>query len=102
VVSGIIDNFGWVLTPQPGIVPTDGSTIVVYIDGVARGNALYNIPRSDIQTLFSGYANSNGAIGYFALDTRTLDNGVHTLFWVVTDNLGRSEGIGSRYFTVLN
>jgi hypothetical protein len=27
---------------------------------------------------------------------------VHTIAWIVTDNLGASEGIGSRYFTVSN
>src|SRR5216683_453293 len=25
-------NFGWALTPQPNIIPTDGSTIWVYLD----------------------------------------------------------------------
>ena len=101
-VSGVIDNFGWALTPQPSAIPTDGSTIVVYVDGVPVGNPTYNLFRSDIATLFPGYANSNGAVGHFSLDTRTLTNGVHILSWVVTDNNGNSQGIGSRYFTVAN
>ncbi len=29
-------------------------------------------------------------------------NGVHTIAWGVIDSCGRAEGIGSRYFTVLN
>jgi hypothetical protein len=29
-------------------------------------------------------------------------DGVHTIAWVVTDNLGRASGIGSRYFTIQN
>src|SRR4029079_4641703 len=37
VVSGTINNFGWVLTPQPGSIATDGSTIVLYIDGIPQG-----------------------------------------------------------------
>jgi hypothetical protein len=31
-------NFGWVVTPQPNIVPIDGSTIAIHIDGVAVGH----------------------------------------------------------------
>ena len=31
-------NFGWVLTPMPKTVPTDGSTIDVYVDSVKVGN----------------------------------------------------------------
>jgi hypothetical protein len=49
-----------------------------------------------------GYTNTDGAIGYFQINTTTLSNGVHTLFWVVSDDHGRTDGIGSRYFSVLN
>jgi hypothetical protein len=101
-VSGTMNNFGWVLTPQPGTVPTNGSTIQVFIDGVLRGTVQYNLPRSDITGYFPGYTNSNGPVGFFSFDTTTLSNGVHTIHWIATDNLGRAEGIGSRYFIVLN
>ena len=43
-----------------------------------------------------------GAIGALLIDTTTLTNGVHTIMWGVTDSAGRGEGLGSRYFTVLN
>jgi uncharacterized repeat protein (TIGR03803 family) len=102
VASGPLDNFGWVLTPGTATIPTNGSTVQVFVDGNFLGNAQYNLPRSDIQTLFPGYTNSNGAIGYFPIDTTTLSNGVHTIYWVVTDDQNRTEGIGSRYFTVQN
>lgn len=95
-------NFGWALTPLPKAIPVDGSTIVVFIDGVAVGTANYNQFRSDIATLFPGLANSNGASGNRTIDTTTLANGVHTIQWVVTDNAGVSEGIGSRYLSVQN
>jgi hypothetical protein len=36
------------------------------------------------------------------LNTATLSNGLHTIAWSVTDSLGRTEGIGSRFFNVLN
>lgn len=95
-------NWGWVLTPQPGEIPTSGSSINVFVDGVNVGNPIYNIYLSDIAGLFPGYANSNGAIGYFYLDTTGYDDGLHTIQWVVTDNLDRTDGIGSRYFTIAN
>jgi hypothetical protein len=95
-------NWGWVLTPQPNSIPTDGSTIDVIVDGVNVGHPTYNIYRSDIANLFSSYANSNGAIGYFSLDTTAYENGVHTIQWTARDSAGNTDGIGSRYFTILN
>jgi hypothetical protein len=32
----------------------------------------------------------------------SLTNGVHTIGWFVTDSIGKADGIGSRFFTVLN
>ena len=95
-------NFGWALTQNPYNIPSDGSTITVFVDGVAMGHPAYNQYRSDIANFFPGLANSNGAVGFFYLDTTKLANGVHTIYWVVTDSQGRSDGIGSRYFTVEN
>jgi hypothetical protein len=43
-----------------------------------------------------------GPIGAFILDTTTVTNGIHTIMWVVFDDAGRGEGIGSRFFNVLN
>jgi hypothetical protein len=101
-VSGTIVNFGWALTPQPNMIPIDGSTIRVFIDNLPVGNPVYNNYRADIATLFPDYANSNGAIGYYYLNTTTLTNGLHTISWVVRDNAGNAQGIGSRFFNVLN
>lgn len=95
-------NFGWALTPQPNSIPLDGSTIDVYIDGVKVGHPIYNNYREDIATLFPGYANSNGAVGYFRINTRDYADGMHTISWVVKDSAGNAEGIGSRYFTIKN
>jgi hypothetical protein len=93
--------YGWALAPR-GTIPTNGSTITQYVDGAPRGTVTYNQYRSDIATLFPGYANTNGAIGFSSLNTTTLANGTHTITWVVYDNLGNAEGIGSRFFTVQN
>ncbi len=95
-------NWGWALTPQPNFIPADGSTISVYVDGKALGSPGYNVYREDVAGLFPGYANSNGAAGHFSLDTTAFATGVHTISWAVTDGAGNAEGIGSRYFTMIN
>jgi hypothetical protein len=95
-------NFGWALTPLPNSIPTDGSTLGVWVDGTLIGHPTYNNYRADIATLFPGYANSNGAVGVFSLDTTAYANGVHTIAWSVRDNAGNEDGIGSRYFSILN
>ncbi len=100
--GGQYQNIGWALTPMPNKIPTNGSTIGVYVDGVKKGNATYNIYRSDIAGLFPGYANTNGAMAYYKLNTYGLSNALHTIFWIATDNGGNADGIGSRFFTVSN
>ncbi len=96
------ENFGWALTPQPKYIPEDGSTIWVWIDGVPVGHPDYGHYRSDIATLFPGYLNTNGAVGFFYIDTTVYTNGVHNISWSVTDNLGETNGIGSRFFEIQN
>ena len=96
-------NFGWALTPQPKLIPFDGSTINVVIDGVPIGRVTsYNLFRFDVSGLFPGLKNSGGPVGYRAIDTTALSEGVHTIAWVATDDAGQATGIGSRYFTVQN
>lgn len=95
-------NFGWALTPPPNIIATDGSTITVFIDNAAIGHPDYNNGRADIESLFPGYANTDGAVGFFIINTTTLSNGLHQISWSVTDSAGNATGIGSRFFTVQN
>ena len=95
-------NQGWVLTPIPNSIPSDGSTINVYVDSVNLGHPTYNIYRADIAGFFPGYANSNGAHAYFDFDTTAYTNGVHTIYWIATDSGGNADGIGSRYYTIQN
>ena len=129
-VSGTLNNFGWVLTPDSNtvadgtdiLVPVNGSTINVIVDGAAVGTATYNLCRGtvgnpvptgtlcddDVSSIFrAGGVHRNldaarGPIGLRTINTATLSNGLHTIQWGVTDSGGRSEGIGSRYFNVLN
>ncbi|MDQ1355552.1 MAG: hypothetical protein QG657_5862 [Acidobacteriota bacterium] len=95
-------NYGWALTPMPNMIPADGSTIHVFVDGHDLGKPVYNNYRSDIEQLFPGCANSSGAVGYFNLDTTKYENGVHTIAWTVKDNAGNEAGIGSRFFVIKN
>ena len=99
-------NFGWALTPQPNVIPFDGSTIWVYIDGQVVAHPTYNQYRADIAGLFPGLQNSNGAIGFYIFDTtpyiptNPYGNALHTISWAVYDNVGHGQGIGSRWFSV--
>jgi len=95
-------NWGWVLTPPPNLVPTNGSTIDVWVDGLNLGHPSYNNNRPDIAALFPGYLNSDGAGGYFHFNTTAYKNGVHTIAWSAEDNAGNADGIGSRYFSIQN
>ena len=101
-VSGVIVNFGWALAKGTRRIPVDGSTIDVYVDNVLVGHPTYNNFRADIAAAFPGLNNSNGAVGYFVLDTRTLADGVHTIAWIIRDDAGEASGVGSRFFTVRN
>jgi hypothetical protein len=102
VVSGVIANGGWVLTQSPKDVLADSSTINVAIDGVSVGRPDPRIARADITGLFSSSYDTTHAAGGKILDTTAFANGVHTIFWFVSDSGGQSDGIGSRFFTISN
>ncbi|MEO7272852.1 MAG: BACON domain-containing protein, partial [Vicinamibacterales bacterium] len=95
-------NFGWALTQQPKIITKELLASLVYVDGVLLGPTEYGFYRADIATLFPGLRNSDAAVGYRILEPVKLTNGLHTLVWVVTDSGGFVEGLGSRYFRVIN
>ncbi|MCP4215810.1 MAG: hypothetical protein GY765_14250, partial [bacterium] len=95
-------NNGWVLTPLPSTIPTDGSTIKVYIDSTYSGKCNYNIARSDIAGFFPGYNNTSGPAAQFIFDTTGYAIGVHSIYWIATDDGGNADGIGSRFFVVNN
>jgi subtilisin family serine protease len=108
-VSGVVPVFGWALGAPGRLIPKDGSTIWVFVDGVPLGHPVYNQCRAaivngrcqdDIAARFPDRANSDGAIGYFMLDTAGLSPGPHSIAWSVTDDAGNTAGIGSRFFIV--
>ena len=105
-VTGAIPVTGWVLTPLPKTVPKDGSTIDVYVDSVKLGNLatppnVYNQRRQDVADAFPGLNNTDGAVGAYFLNTTAYPDGVHTIFWIATDDAGQADGIGSRYCTFM-
>ena len=104
VVSGsAYINFGWALTPQPFAIPLNGSTINVFLDGRPSGPLMsYNNFRPDVASALPGYQNSNGAVGWTALDTTALSNGQHAISWSIADNNNQTASVGNRIFTVLD
>jgi hypothetical protein len=103
VVSGVVNNFGWVLGSRRAD-PPGGGTVRVLIDGVAVGSPSGWTSRADLTAAFGAgsYAGLNTAAAVFALDTTTLADGLHTIAWIATDTIGSSSGVGSRFFSVLN
>jgi hypothetical protein len=100
VTEGRMRVAGWGLTPLPRSIPTDGSTLHVFVDEQPVGNPVFDIYRQDIASLFPNHANSQGAGWAYDLDTTPYSNGIHTIGWTVTDDAGFSEGIGSRFFMI--
>jgi hypothetical protein len=70
--------------------------------GVLTGNLDPGRLATDITSLFSSSYDTTHAAGGKIIDTTTFPNGVHTIFWVVSDTGGQSDGIGSRFFTISN
>lgn len=101
-INGSITNSGWALTPQPASIALDGSTVWVNIDGIDVAHPLFGSLRPDVASVFPGRANTNTSGGQFVLDSSKFANGMHTISWNVYDNQGHADGVGSRYFYILN
>jgi hypothetical protein len=102
-VTGPFWNYGWALTPNatPACTVVNGS-VTTHIDSGPGFVVNYGDPRPDIAGSFSGFSNGSNSGGAYYIDTTRLSNGVHSIGWLVYDNCGRGDGIGSRFFTVLN
>ena len=101
--SGGFWNYGWALTPNasPSCTITNG-LVTMNIDSGPSLPVNYGDPRADIAASFGSFSNGNNSGGASYLDTSTLANGVHTIGWLVYDSCGRGDGVGSRFFNVLN
>lgn len=105
MMSGTYHNQGWVLAQPNRLIPTNGSTLQLLIDGVVQPIAAsYNHARPDVAALFPNppYLNAGGPAAQFAIDTTQFANGIHTIVWTATDNMGVTQGIGSRYVNIQN
>ncbi|MCC7186460.1 MAG: hypothetical protein IT185_09490, partial [Acidobacteria bacterium] len=104
--SGHNFTFGWALTPVSGC-SVAGGTKTMTIDSVPANvvtpyGITYGANRTDIAGAFPGFADSNGAGGAAALDSRLYANGTYQIGWLVYDSCNNGEGIGSRFFQILN
>jgi hypothetical protein len=100
---GTSPNFGWALTPKVNGVPTckiQPNGVQVSIDSGPLQPVFYGDARTDIAGAFPGFSNSAAAGGHFLFDWSTLSNGAHTIGWLITDDCGRADGVGSRFFNV--
>jgi hypothetical protein len=94
-------NFGWVLgAPGRRADPPGGGTVNVLIDGNNVGQPAGWTSRADLTALFTGYEGLSTALGVFGFNPSAYSNGLHTIAWIVTDNMGGTQGVGSRYFSV--
>ncbi len=94
--------YGWVLSRLAHADPPGGGTVTVQVNGVTVGSPGLWAARPDLTAAFPGYPGIDSALGVYGLNTLAYPNGVHTIQWTVTDSLGVTEGIGSRFFTVSN
>ena len=103
-VSGIVNNFGWVLVRGEAKAYPPFGSVFVYIDGVAVGSPGLWTERSDVTALFpeATYSGVKNAVGLFTFDSTAYANGVHTIAWSVVADNGEADGIGSRFFTIQN
>jgi hypothetical protein len=98
--SGLYPNTGWVLTPNAGAtIPAD--KVQVAIDGVFLPGTFSMSTRADISDGFPQFNTAGSGRGLF-IDTTKFADGTHTIGWLVTDSLGKADGVGSRFFTVAN
>jgi len=107
IVLGALWNYGWALTALPSnaderVCTINGDGVQVAIDSGPLLPVQYGGERADIAGAFAGFSNSAHAGGAFFIDTTAFSNGIHQIGWFVTDSCGRQDGIGSRFFTVLN
>jgi hypothetical protein len=104
--SGHNFTFGWALTPAVGCTVSGGSRTMTIDSVPASGSTPYGITygsnRTDIAAAFPGFSDSNSAGGAAALDSRVYANGTYQIGWLVYDSCNNGEGIGSRFFTMLN
>lgn len=107
-ISGSYNNFGWVLVRGTNVFASPAlsaaASVSVLIDSLVVGSPAGWTNRGDLTSLFPAatYPGITHALGVYTFDTSAYANGVHTIAWVVTASNGQADGIGSRYFNIVN
>lgn len=94
--GGVIETIGWALDRE-GV-----HAVLIFVDGVFRGDADYGFERPVVTFYYPGFFNSALPGWRFFLDTHELSNGTHMLRAVVRDLGGVTTLIGERSFVVFN
>jgi hypothetical protein len=85
VVGGTINVTGWALANTPGQA-TPINSVQVLVDGVAAGNAIYGVSRTDVCSVYPAGANCPN-VGYtFSLNTAAYSLGAHTITVMAADS----------------
>lgn len=99
-------TYGWALTPNAGCTISGGQRVMTINSVPASETATFGVTygshRPDIAAAFPGMADSLGAGGAAAFDSRLYANGIYQIGWLVYDSCGNGEGIGSRFFQIAN
>jgi beta-N-acetylglucosaminidase/uncharacterized protein YggL (DUF469 family) len=94
-VKGVTNVRGWVL---------DGSEVAkveVLVDGKITGQAQYGLSRPDVQKVIPQYQNANSGF-QFALDTKKISNGNHSITVLATGKNGATTEIQRIMLNVQN
>jgi hypothetical protein len=97
LVFGKFYSFGWAISPVVGCYITN---VMYAIDSGVLSPVSYGDPRADVAAGNPGFTDSNAAGGHVEIDVSLLEPGLHSIGWLVTDSCGKTEGVGSRFFTV--
>jgi FlaG/FlaF family flagellin (archaellin) len=92
-VTGTINVSGWALDGA-GVTKLD-----VLVDGVVKGQAVYNDARPDVANAFPAYNNQNSGFHY-SLDTTSLSYGTHSITIRDTSLNGSQTNIASKTINI--
>jgi hypothetical protein len=95
-------TFGWALTPAAGCNVAGGQQFMTIDSAPPNFPITYGGSRTDIAASFPSFSDSNAAGGAVVLNSTNYTNGAHAIGWLVYDSCGNGEGIGSRFFQILN
>lgn len=94
--TGVVGVHGWCLDDD-GV---DG--VVIYVDGIPVGEAIYGRQRSRVAVLFPGYPDAAAAGFFFSLNTTRFENGPHLVQPLCISNAGETAFLPSQSLLFTN